>query len=272
MSDSGRTPTATPVDISGDFTAAELAAALQNAKTGKALGPYYLCPELIIHAGTALKSWLRSFLSSLRHLRILNSVVELLWSRFQSPHKPKQDPNNYRRFVSSIKSSKSTVSNSLLIHYSLINWLDFGMGDQLWIKKFTNPKHWFEGKRKSGAVLVDLIAAYDTVWHRGLTCKLFRLVSENWKYLSHRCNAQKTEIACRTFSGDLQGQNEALTQKHCEQLFPWCTPRMSAALQSGVAKFTLASLTVFLMTPCTLSLNVCFPYQWTIRQFWQISN
>ena len=121
-------------------------------------------------------------------------------------------------------------------------------------------------------MLVDLIAAYDTVWHRGLTCKLFRLVSENWEYLSHRCIVQKTEIACRTFSGYLQGQNEALTQKHCEQPFPWCTPRMSAALQSGVAKFTLASLTVFLMTPCTLSLNVCFPFQWTIRQFWQISN
>ena len=30
-------------------------------------------------------------------------------------------------------------------------------------------------KKKAGAVFVDLTAAYDTVWHRGLTCKLLRL-------------------------------------------------------------------------------------------------
>ena len=30
----------------------------------------------------------------------------------------------------------------------------------------------FSTKKKAGAVFVDLTAAYDTVWHRGLTCKL----------------------------------------------------------------------------------------------------
>ena len=30
----------------------------------------------------------------------------------------------------------------------------------------------FETKTKAGAVFVDLTAAYDNVWHRGLTCKL----------------------------------------------------------------------------------------------------
>ena len=33
----------------------------------------------------------------------------------------------------------------------------------------------FEAKKKAGAVYVDLTAAYGTVWHRGITCKLFRL-------------------------------------------------------------------------------------------------
>ena len=36
----------------------------------------------------------------------------------------------------------------------------------------------FEAKKKAGAVFVDLTAAYDTVWHRGLTCKLLRLLSD----------------------------------------------------------------------------------------------
>ena len=34
----------------------------------------------------------------------------------------------------------------------------------------------FEAKKKAGAVFIDLTAAYDTVWHRGFTCKLLRLL------------------------------------------------------------------------------------------------
>ena len=34
----------------------------------------------------------------------------------------------------------------------------------------------FEAKKKTGAVFINLTAAYDTVWHRGLTCKLLRLL------------------------------------------------------------------------------------------------
>ena len=36
----------------------------------------------------------------------------------------------------------------------------------------------FEAKKKAGAVFVDLTAGYDTVWHRGLTCKLLRLLPD----------------------------------------------------------------------------------------------
>ena len=35
----------------------------------------------------------------------------------------------------------------------------------------------FEAKKKAGAVLVNLTAAYDSVWHCGLTCKLLRLLA-----------------------------------------------------------------------------------------------
>ena len=34
----------------------------------------------------------------------------------------------------------------------------------------------FEAKKKASAVFVHLTTAYDTVWHRGLTCKLLRLL------------------------------------------------------------------------------------------------
>ena len=36
----------------------------------------------------------------------------------------------------------------------------------------------FEIKKKAGAVIIDLTAAYDTVWHRGLTCKLLKLLPD----------------------------------------------------------------------------------------------
>ena len=36
----------------------------------------------------------------------------------------------------------------------------------------------FSAKKKAGAVFLDLTAAYDTVWHRGLTCKLLRLLPD----------------------------------------------------------------------------------------------
>ena len=36
----------------------------------------------------------------------------------------------------------------------------------------------FEAKKKAGAVCINLTAAYDTVWHRGLTCKLLRLLPD----------------------------------------------------------------------------------------------
>ena len=44
----------------------------------------------------------------------------------------------------------------------------------------TNPEHrgFFEAKKKAGAVFVDLTAAYETVWHRGLICKLLRLLPD----------------------------------------------------------------------------------------------
>ena len=37
-----------------------------------------------------------------------------------------------------------------------------------------NIEDFFKAKKKADSVLVDLTAAYDTVWHHGLTCKLLR--------------------------------------------------------------------------------------------------
>ena len=44
-----------------------------------------------------------------------------------------------------------------------------------------NTEDSFEAKNKAGAIFVDLTTAYDTVWHRGLTCcKLLRLLPDKY--------------------------------------------------------------------------------------------
>ena len=48
---------------SESFTSRNFAAVFKHLKPGKAPGPDSICPELITHAGAALKSWLCGFLS-----------------------------------------------------------------------------------------------------------------------------------------------------------------------------------------------------------------
>ena len=67
------------INIHGDFSPREFAAALHHLKPGEALGPDPICPELLIHAGPSLKFWLRGFLSScLRQLKIPNPQLPCL--------------------------------------------------------------------------------------------------------------------------------------------------------------------------------------------------
>ena len=58
VSDLWRVTSTSPVNISESFTFQEFAAVLKHLKPGKAPGPNSICPELITHAGAALKSWL----------------------------------------------------------------------------------------------------------------------------------------------------------------------------------------------------------------------
>ena len=89
VSDLWRATTPDVVNISDNFSQREFAAALQHLKPGKAPGPDSICSELILHAGAALKSWLRDFLSScLRDSKFPRSGKECLWSRSPNQQSP----------------------------------------------------------------------------------------------------------------------------------------------------------------------------------------
>ena len=97
VSDLWRAITPDAVNISDNFLQREFTAALQHSKPGKAPGPDSICPELILHAGVVLKSWLCDFLSScLRRLQIPKIWRRALVVAIPKPAKPVGDPKSYR--------------------------------------------------------------------------------------------------------------------------------------------------------------------------------
>jgi len=53
----------------------------------------------------------------------------------------------------------------------------------------------FSAEKNAVAVFVDLTAAYDTVWHRGLTCKLLRLLPDR-----HMVHMMMEMVSNRSFT------------------------------------------------------------------------
>ena len=183
VSDLWRVTTPDAVNISANFSQREYAAALQHLKSGKTPGPDSIFSELIIHAGDALKSWLRDFLSSC----LCRLKIPKIWRRVLVVAMLVGDPKSYRPI--------SLLCVPYKILERLINTRVEPLIDPLLPKEQAgfrrgkstvdqvvlltqNIEDSFEAKKKAGAVFVNLTADYDTVWHRGLTCKLLRLLPD----------------------------------------------------------------------------------------------
>ena len=188
MSNLWRSRTPEHVNIYDTFSQREFTAALQHLKPGKAPGPDFICPVLILHAGGALKSWLRDFLSCcFPRLKIPKIWRRALVFAIPKPMKPVGDPKSYRP-ISLLCVPYKILER--LIHARFEPLIDpllpkeqagFRSGkstvDQV-VLLTQNIEDSFEAKKKAGAIFVNLTAAYDTVWHRGLTYKLLRLLPD----------------------------------------------------------------------------------------------
>ena len=168
------------------FSQREFAAALQHLKPGKAPGPDSICSKLILHAGAALSpGYVTSFLFG--RLKIPKIWRRAIVVAILKPAKPVKDSKSYRPI------------SLLCVPYKILERLIYArvvpLIDPLLPKEQAGFRHGkstvdqvvllnqniedsFEAKKKSGAVFVDLTAAYATVWHRGLTCKLLRLLPD----------------------------------------------------------------------------------------------
>ena len=135
-----------------------------------------------------MESWLRDFLSScLRRLKIPKIWRRALVVAIPKPAKPVGDPKSYRPI--SLLCIPYKILERLI--YTRVEPLidpllpkeqvGFRRGkstvDQV-VLLTQNIEDSFEARKKAGAVFINLTAAYDIVWHRGLTCKLLRLLPD----------------------------------------------------------------------------------------------
>jgi len=97
LSDLLKIPTPEGHRISEPFRLEEFAAALRRLKPGKSPGLDSIFPELILHAGSALKFWFCDFLNSC----MLQLKIAKIWRRalvvpIPKPEKSLGNPNSYR--------------------------------------------------------------------------------------------------------------------------------------------------------------------------------
>ena len=167
--------------LTESFTETEMKAAISHLKNGKAQCPDHIAPEFISNCGTLMLNWLREFFSqcmcSLRLPKVWRraDIIAVL-----KPNKPADGAKNYRPI--SLK----------LLERLLLSRLDPVIDPQLppeqagfrhgrsttdQVTLLTDDiEAGFEQKQKVGVALVDLSAAYDTVWLRGLHLKLLRML------------------------------------------------------------------------------------------------
>jgi len=187
-SDLWKIPTPEGHSISERFRPEEFSAALRRLKPGKSPGLDSIFPEFILHAESALKSWFCDFLNScMRQLKIPKILRRALVVAIPKPEKPLGDPKSCRP-ISLLCVPFKILERLIYARVETIAdpWLPqeqagFRHGRSavdhvaLWTQDIEDR---FTAKQKAGAVFVDLTAAYDTVWHRGLTCKMLRLLPD----------------------------------------------------------------------------------------------
>jgi len=213
LSDLWKIPTPDGDKTSGPFKPDELSNALNHLEPEKSLGLNSIFPEFIPHAVSALTSWLCGFLTScIRQLKILRICRRALAVAIPKPNKP-------LRSQRVIALCLYCVSFKILcvrvecdpIHRSIPPTETGGLSTREVDRRLG---HFANARHQAGAVFVDLTAAYDTVWHRGLTCKLLRFLLDR-----HIVRVIMEMVGNRSFTLTT-GNNKRSRLRHLKNGFP----------------------------------------------------
>ena len=176
------------INLSQDFTYDEMTSAIKHLKPNKAAGIDNIHPEFILHQGRKATEWLRSFCSACFHSTKLPKKWRLAKViALPKPNKPTDDPKGYRPI--SLLCVPYKIMERLL-HARLNPVIDpilpkeqagFRRGkstaDQVTLLT-QDIEDTFQRGEKAGVILIDLTAAYDTVWLRGLHLKLLQTIPD----------------------------------------------------------------------------------------------
>jgi len=159
---------------------------LGSTKNGKAAGIDNILPEFIKRLGTAGRQWLARFMSRIAS----EGMIPKCWRKAKviAVLKPGKDPkqeSSYRPL--SMLSVGYKLYERLLLQLLgpivdkqlPVSQAGFRPGrscDEQVLSFTTHVENGFQEKKKTGAVFLDLSAAYDTVWHTGLALKLSKIV------------------------------------------------------------------------------------------------
>ena len=166
----------------------DIKTALKCIKPNKAAGVDKIHPEFILHQGDKANEWLRVFLS----VCLRTSKIPKIWRwakiiTLPKLNKPLDDPKGYHpvsllcvpyKFMERLRHARiDQVIDPKLPNEQAGFRHGKSVVDQ--VTRLTNDiEDTFQAGDKAGVVFLDLTAAYDTVWLRGLHLKLIQTLPD----------------------------------------------------------------------------------------------
>ncbi|UYV70771.1 hypothetical protein LAZ67_8000553 [Cordylochernes scorpioides] len=165
----------------------EVEDAIKVTHNNRAPGPDGIMPEFMKHLGQKAIKWMAKLFTNILSTGSIPSV----WKQAKvlailKPGKTSDDPNNYRPIsllCIPYKILERIILNRIspiIEEYLPIEQAGFRPGRncaEQTLALTTTIEDGFQKKLKTGAVFVDLTAAYDTVWREGLLYKLSKIIN-----------------------------------------------------------------------------------------------
>ncbi|KAJ3595812.1 hypothetical protein NHX12_002226 [Muraenolepis orangiensis] len=161
---------------------------MSKLKPGKSPGRDNIHPEFVIHQSTTTSGWLCAFYTSCyQRLKLPKTWRRASVIALPKPNKPAEDPKSYRPISllcvpfkileRMVHSRIEPVVDSQLPREQAGFRRGRSTADQVTLL-CQDIEDSFQDNEKAGVVYLDLTAAYDTVWHRGLHLKLLRTIPD----------------------------------------------------------------------------------------------
>ena len=162
----------------------QMKSSIKATKAEKAAGPDGIFPDKLKNIGPAAVRWLQAFYDDVMTRAKIPKIWRLVIA-IRKPGKPIDEPTSYRP-ISLLCCCYKHLDRLLLTRLAPI-FESVIPPEQAGFRKKRNTfdqvlaltsyiESGFQKKLKTGAVLIDLSAAYDTVWHVGFMMKLSKAI------------------------------------------------------------------------------------------------